>query len=73
MIFDALTITGIVSGALSGAFVVATAFARAPSSSEDRRPASPTVTRGRAKRRLPAIRVTRTGHFRPQTARTMSA
>jgi hypothetical protein len=73
MIFDALTITGILSGVLSGGFVVATAFARPASRSEHWHHASTTPTRGRLKRRLPAVRVARAKHFGPQTAAAISA
>ena len=53
MVFDALTIAGIVSGALSGGFVIATAMTRAPSRSAHRRSSSlplarDTRSRGRA-------------------------
>lgn len=53
MIFDALTIAGAFSGALSGGFVLATAMSRAPSRTEHRRYSSPSVagqTRSRPRR-----------------------
>lgn len=73
MTFDALTIAGIVWCALSGGFVVATAFAQAPRRSASRRPSSLPFTTELAKRVAPAIGVAWSERFRPPKAATITA
>jgi hypothetical protein len=55
MTFDALTITGIVWSALSGGFVLATAFAQAARRSAHLQPSSRPLTTRLAKRGAPGV------------------
>jgi hypothetical protein len=73
MTFDALTITGIVWCALSGGFVVATAFAQAPRPLASRRPSARQLASGLAKRVAPAIGAGWSGHFGAPKAATIRA
>ena len=73
MTFDALTITGIVWCALSGGFVVATAFAQAPRPWASRRPSARQLATGLARRVAPTIGAAWSGHFGAPKAATIGA
>ena len=60
MIFDALTIASLVSGVLSGGFVIATAATQAPRQSVHRRSSGPLETGARSRRRAAHARLRRT-------------
>jgi hypothetical protein len=68
MTFDALTITGIVWCALSGGFVLATAFAQAPRRSTQARPSALPLATRLTKRIAPAIGAARAKRFKPLSA-----